>query len=222
MRSILSVLLVFLFATMAAAQFGNKPGLRNADRPGDDAAPPADKAQPQQPADAANPAAAEPDMVGSILAAMDVDKDGIVTKIEFNKAMAALRKVRKDPKGNMVVPDGATPATPPVAGVDPNQGALGGQPPGAAGAAGRGNEAMARFTQFDRNRDGVLTADEVTPQDRAMLQGADLNNDGAIDARELQMFSRRMGDRMRAWAGGVDPKSGAGVPGDGGRRPPRQ
>jgi hypothetical protein len=73
---------------------------------------------------------------------------------------------------------------------------------------------MARFMQYDANRDGVLSENEVPQQGRAMLQGADLNGDGVLDARELQAFSRRMGERMRAISGGVNP-NGARAPGDG-------
>ena len=38
---------------------------------------------------------------------MDADHDGVVTKNEMNKAMAALRKVHKDKQGNMTMPDKA-------------------------------------------------------------------------------------------------------------------
>ena len=38
---------------------------------------------------------------------MDTDGDGVVTRIEFGKAMAAMHKVHKDPKGNMTVPEKA-------------------------------------------------------------------------------------------------------------------
>ena len=68
-----------------------------------------------------------------------------------------------------------------------------------------GNEAMGRFFQMDRNHDGRLTPDEVPAQSAGMLKGGDLNGDGAIDASELQQLSARMGDRMKAFAAGVDP-----------------
>jgi Ca2+-binding EF-hand superfamily protein len=99
-------------------------------------------------------------------------------------------------------------------------GVAGGNLAGGAGglgaAAGRrgGNEAMGRFFQYDRNHDGRLTADEVPPQVRGMLQGADLNGDGAIDAGELQALAARMGDRMKAFGAGVDPNGAAGAPGE--------
>jgi Ca2+-binding EF-hand superfamily protein len=141
---------------------------------------------------------------------MDTDHDGVVTKIEMNKAMAALRKVHKDSKGNMTVPDKA--ATDPNAaqGADAGQG----QDTGAlAGADQRNNaEATAWFLSYDKNGDGKLSANEVPQQMRAGLQAADLNGDGFIDAKEFQMFSRKMGERMKAFNGGVNPN---GVQGNG-------
>jgi hypothetical protein len=88
-----------------------------------------------------------------------------------------------------------------------------------------GNEAMGRFFQADRNRDGKLTEDELPANQRAMLKAADLNGDGGVDASEMQAFAARMGnDRMRAWAGGVDPNApnaAAGGTNTNRRRPPR-
>ena len=37
----------------------------------------------------------------------------------------------------------------------------------------------------DKNNDGKLTPNELNENERQMLQGADLNNDGAIDRQEL-------------------------------------
>ncbi|HVT29011.1 MAG TPA: hypothetical protein VHE81_13430, partial [Lacipirellulaceae bacterium] len=121
--------------------------------------------------------------------------------------------------GNMAVPEKAKNAAATAGGADGAQNGAGAQ--GAPNA--QGNEMAARFMQqYDRNQDGVLTADEVPPQVRTMLRGADLNNDRRIDASELQAFSQRMNARMRAWAAGGNPNGGAGVPGDGGGpRPPR-
>ncbi len=148
---------------------------------------------------AGDQAGAETDVVDALLIAMDADRDGIVTKIEMNKAMAALRKVHKDKQGNMVVPDKAA--------IDPNAAVAGadaglGQGQGGVGAPatadGRNNnEAMGRFMQMDANRDGRLTLDEVPPQVAESLRDADLNRDRAIDAREMQMYVARMGDRAR-------------------------
>jgi hypothetical protein len=216
MRAFLCIVLVCLFAATSVAQIGKNAAVRNGARP-TDANP--RRAATDKAAKAADQAAADAEMVGALLAAMDADGDHIVTKIEMNKAMAALRKVRKDKQGNMQVPEKAADAGAAVAaGGNPAVAGPGGQLP----AGARGNEAMATFMKYDLNRDGRLTPDEVPQQGRVMLQGADLNNDGAIDAGEMKVLSDRMGERMRAWAAGAGaPGAGTGVPGDGGRRPPR-
>ena len=220
MRPVLCLLVACLFATTAAAQFAQKgAAARNA-------APPTDTVQKKTTNEKGRPgkaagadqAGANADLADALLVAMDTDQDGIVTKIEYREALKALGKVRKDKQGNMTVPDKA--ATDPTAAV-PGADATGlGQGQGNAGApAGvdqrNNNEAMARFMQYDANRDGVLSENEVPQQGRAMLQGADLNGDGVLDARELQAFSRRMGERMRAISGGINPNGAARAPGDG-------
>jgi Ca2+-binding EF-hand superfamily protein len=218
MRLVLTLLAVCMFATTAAAQFGTKGSTtRPAVRPSDTTQKKTttEKGHPGKVA-AADQAAADTDLANALLAAMDTDGDGVVSKIEMNKAMAALRKVHKDNKGNMVVPDKAAtdPNAAAAAGVDPTQG------PGGVGAAATGdarnnNEAMGWFTRYDANHDGRLSANEVPAQAGAMLGAADLNGDGFIDAREFQAFSRKMGDRMKAMAAGVNPNGAGGAPGDG-------
>jgi hypothetical protein len=217
MRSILCLLVVCLFATTAAAQFGGKNGAGA--RP---ATPPADavpkkttneKGHPGKAAAAADQAGADADLADALLIAMDTDHDGIVTKIEMNKAMAALRKVRKDNKGNMVVPDNAA--------TDPNAAGAGAaiqDQAGVGAAAGdqrNNSEAMGRFMQMDANHDGVLSPNEVPRQSWDMLREADLNRDGAIDAAEMQAFSRKMGARMKAFSAGANPNGAGGVQGNG-------
>lgn len=89
---------------------------------------------------------------------------------------------------------------------------------------GRGNEAMGRFFQYDRNGDGRLTADEVPQQAMGMLRGGDLNGDRAIDAAEMQAIVARLGDRAKAFGAGADPNAkgadGTNNPSRN-RRPPR-
>ncbi len=175
-----------------------------------------DKGHPDHAAKAADQAAAEADLANALLAAADTDGDGVVTKIELRKAMAALRKADKENKGNITVVDKRADAGAAPAAGNPAQGV------GAAGAGGgRGNEAMARFMQLDRNHDGRLTRDEVSPQDMVMLRGADLNGDGAIEPAELQAVIARMGERMRGWPAGGNPNAGAGAAGNGAQKPPQ-
>jgi len=70
-----------------------------------------------------------------------------------------------------------------------------------------------QLMQGDRNGDGLLTPDEVSPQARGMLQGADLNGDGAIDAQELQAVSQRMSERRGRGYGGRGPQGNPNNPG---------
>ncbi len=221
MRSILCVLVVCLFATTAAAQFNNDgaTGVRNAARTTDATSrKTTDKGHAEHPAkvSAADQAAAETELANALLAVMDRDGDGVVTKAEYAKALAALRKVPKDKQGNMVVPDkaAADPNAAAAAGADPTQAGAGGQ----AAAGGRGNEAMARFMKYDTNHDGVLSRNEVSPGEWSMAQDAGLVHNGAISAKDWAAFSQKMGDRMRAGALGHGPNNGAGGLGDGGQK----
>src|SRR6187401_726710 len=121
MRTILCLSIVCLFTTTAVAQFANKGALpRNIEKPADATqkkTATAEKGRAGK-APAADPAGADTDLADALLIAMDTDHDGVVTKIEMNKAMAALRKVHKDTKGNMTVPE--------KAGADPNAAVGGG------------------------------------------------------------------------------------------------
>ena len=180
MRSVLCLLVVCLFATTAVAQFKNgaapRPTAPNADATQKKAAN--EKGHPAK-AGAADQAATDTELADALLVAMDADHDGVVTKIEMNKAMAALRKVHKDNKGNMVVPDKAAADATVAAGAD--AGVAQDAPP--AGADPRNNnEATAWFVSYDRNGDGKLSPNEVPQQMRTGLQGADVNGDGFIDA----------------------------------------
>lgn len=220
MRSILSLLVVCLFATTAVAQFGTKSATTRNTPP---AAEPVqkkttnEKAHSAKAAGAADQTGADSELADALLVAMDTDHDGVVTKIEYREALKALAKVHKDKQGAMAVPDKST--------TDPNAAAAGadtgaGQGQGVAGANQRNNnEAMGRFMQMDANHDGVLSPNEVPRQSWAMLREADVNRDGVIDAQELQAFSRKMGDRMKAFSAGANSNGAGGVQNNG--RPPR-
>jgi Ca2+-binding EF-hand superfamily protein len=208
-----------LFATTAAAQFGKVGAVPRTTTPPADAAAKKttnEKAHPGKAAPAADQAGADADLADALLIAMDTDHDGIVTKIEYREAMKALGKVHKDTKGNMTVPDKA--ATDPNAaqGADAgfNQGQNAAGPP-AGGDQRNNNEATAWFMNYDKNGDGKLSANEVPQQMRNGLQAADLNGDGFIDAREFQMFARKMGDRAKAFSAGVNPNGAGGVQNNG-------
>ncbi len=274
MRTLLCASLIFLFATTASAQFAKNPALRAGNKPADADPPKAAGNPADQPALPADPLA---DAAGggapnTLFAALDIDGDGVVSKVELRRAMASLKKLDADNDGSLTLAEcgggvAAAGGAAPVANNDQAQwlerimakdknadgrltpeeltenekqmlrdadqngdgaidrqelmamennrnlrgGAASGNLAGGAGPAGRrgGNEAMGRFFQYDVNRDGRLTADEVPPQAMAVLGGGDRNGDGAIDAGELQAIAARMGDRMKVLGAGVDPNVAA-------------
>jgi len=208
-----------MFATTAVAQFKNGVTPRTAAKSTDTTQKKttAEKGRAAK-APAADQAGADSELVNALLVAMDADHDGVVTKLEFRDALKSLGKVHKDKQGNMTVPDKAATDPNAAGAADAGLGQGNGGVGAAATADGRNNkEAMGRFMQMDTNHDGVLQPNEVPRQSWAMLREADTNRDGVIDAQELQAFSRKMGDRMKAVNAG-NPNAAGAVPGDG-RKP---
>lgn len=223
MRLFLCVSLAFLFATTAVAQNNRPSTLRSAARTTDTTQrKTADRTHTDRATKAADQANADTELANALLAAMDTDGDGVVTKTEYAKALAALHKVKKDSKGNMQVGEKAADTNAAAGGNDPGQAGAGTAAAGAAAGVGRGNDAMALFARWDINGDGVLTPDEVPQKLWPMLQQAGVRGN-KINAAEWQAISRTMGDRMRATGAGANAglNAGAGVPGDGGRKPPQ-
>lgn len=72
----------------------------------------------------------------------------------------------------------------------------GGQPRPGGGRPG-GGFSVERFMQFDRNRDGKVSRQEMPPQMQRMLDRADSNKDGAIDRNEAKQIEERMRRRFR-------------------------
>jgi Ca2+-binding EF-hand superfamily protein len=93
-----------------------------------------------------------------------------------------------------------------------------GGPGGPNNAFGPG-QMTGQFMQLDQNGDQRLSPNEIPPNMQGMFQPTDdLDNDGAINAAELQAVTRRMGDRSRAFAPGAgNQRNGPGAPGRNGR-----
>lgn len=129
-----------------------------------------------------------------LLRGVDQNADGEITREELVVAMANMRN---------------------QFGAGPWRGAG-----GPVGGAGNANQATGQFLRFDKNRDGQLTESELPPDATRMLKGADRNDDGAIDAGELQLALEQQGGRARALRGGVDPGDARGRGNVRARKPP--
>ena len=71
--------------------------------------------------------------------------------------------------------------------------------------------------QFDKNRDGKLTKDELPEQMQAFFDRMDANSDGVVDSAELAELRRRMGGA--GGPGGPGGPDGPGGQGGGGGVP---
>ena len=223
MRTLLCAALVLTIASSATAQFAKSPALRGGNKTAAKETPKTEK--PADPtADAATPpAAGATPQVNKLFAALDLDGDGVISKAEWHKAIISLKKLDTNGDGQLTMEEcGVDPSGAPLALAGENNltqannfgpGQSGG--PGGAVQNRPNNAVMARFLQYDRNHDGKLTPDELSPQAIKMLQGADTNGDGAIDAAEFQAAAARMGERMKAM-GAYEAANAAGVYG---RRP---
>jgi Ca2+-binding EF-hand superfamily protein len=169
MRSLLCVSLVLLFASAASAQFS-----QGAPKTVADPAKPADAAANPGGLPAAGGAPAGGGQANSIFAALDLDGDGVISKNELKKAIVSLKKLDTDNDGSLSQTECggamAAAATPPVA-----------NSPNPADAW------IEQLMAMDKNKDGKLTPDELTDNEKQMLQGADINNDGAVDRQELAL-----------------------------------
>jgi Ca2+-binding EF-hand superfamily protein len=134
-------------------------------------------------------------MVDNMIRQMDRNRDGRIGLDEVQDERS-LRMLSNIQDGNG---DGALDRVELLAGMEQMRQRFGGGF-GGGGFGGGGGFDGARMTERlmanDRNGDGKLSADEVPEQFRGMLQGGDEDSDGFIDARELEMSTRRMGERF--------------------------
>lgn len=124
--------------------------------------------------------------------AIDADRDGVITKLELRKAVAALAQLDADGDGKITLAE----ASPERRGPDR----------GRPGGPGDPDAFVERFMENDANGDGKLTPDEVPERAMPMLRGGDVNGDGAIDREELAQIAENMGRRFGR--GGPDGREG--------------
>ena len=90
-------------------------------------------------------------------------------------------------------------------------------PPGEGGRRGSrggrgGFDPVAIFNNFDANKDGLLTPEEMPPERRDRWVAADANKDGKLDRAELSSsMGRRGGGRSGGGANGGGPNVPAGA-----------
>jgi Ca2+-binding EF-hand superfamily protein len=128
--------------------------------------------------------------------AIDVNGDEVISETELRRAVTALKKLDADSDGNITVAE----ASP--------QG-------GPGGPFGDTNQMVDRWMENDANGDGKLQVDEVPERMAWMLQGADQNNDQAVDRAELEQVLGRMRERFQGGGPGGGPGGGRFGPGGG-------
>ena len=178
MRSILCGLIGALMAASALAQAPGQGGFNNQGAAPGQAGP---GAQP-------GPGAMPGPPPNAMFSMIDVDGDGVITKMELRKAVAALKKLDTDGDGNITLAEVS--------------------PPG--GPLGDPAQFVDRMMQGDLNGDGVLRGDELQgPMAHRMLQEGDQNQDGALDRNEITAAMQNMRNQFGAGPGGPNAGPGA-------------
>ncbi len=150
-----------------------------------------------------------------VLAALDADKDGVISKSEINNAAAALRKLDKNGDGEL---DAEEMRPTRSEGGRSRGGAPEGGPGGERGGRSAGSGGMMdRIMSQDKNQDGKLSKDEVDERMLPMFDRLDANSDGSIDKSEIEAAAARMGGSR----GGRGGPGGPGGNQGGGQRPQR-
>ncbi len=156
-----------------------------------------------------------------LMIALDIDKDGTISKEEIENAVVALRTLDKNQDGKLTE-DELRPAGIGPGGPEGGRGGPGGPggPGGGAGGGTGGNpeEMVARFMQFDLNKDGRLAKDELSDRMQSLLTRADADNDGFATKEELMAMAQK---EMASGGGRGGPGGGdrGGRPGGEGGRP---
>lgn len=118
-----------------------------------------------------------------VLQALDTDHDGTLSAAEIANAIAVLKTLDKNGDGQLdsleYLPSQANPAD-----ADPEG-------------------LVKRLMVFDRNNDGVLTADEIPERLKPLMDKADTNHDGKLTADELRAYAKAQSQpRGRSVRGG--------------------
>ena len=157
-----------------------------------------------------------------ILEALDANGDREISAEEIKNAAAALAKLDKNSDGKLTFDElrpqfargrGGPGRGGPGAGPRPDgEGGPRGRGPGREGgpeARGEGDrpdpaQFIARLMNFDKDKDGKISKEELPERMQGILERADANKDGALDKKELAQMAERFGQRGRPARGAGD------------------
>jgi Ca2+-binding EF-hand superfamily protein len=142
-----------------------------------------------------------------VIKALDADEDGRISAAEIANASVALKGIDKDGDGTI----SAEEMRPDFEAMRRGGGPGGDQVRrgGTAGDAAGGGSFKERMMNLDANKDGKLAGDEIPERMRErMLERADSNGDGVLDAQELD----KMAESFQRGGGG-DQRRGGGAEG---------
>ncbi|MFK7778237.1 MAG: EF-hand domain-containing protein [Gimesia sp.] len=146
-----------------------------------------------------------------VIAALDTNKDGEISKEEIENATASLKKLDKDKNGKLTR-DELLPSFGRRGGDRRGPGGAGG-PSGSGGREGDrrgpGNRSAFSVDGFienmmknDKNKDGKLTKEELPERMQSMFSRIDTNKDNEVDKAELKKMAENFNSRSRS--GGRD------------------
>lgn len=148
-----------------------------------------------------------------IIAALDADKDGVISETEIAAAVSALKTLDKNGDGQLTFdelrpehpPHGGPPHDGPPEGVFGRRGPDGEQRLRGAGRRGRGGpdgrdrerpspeKMIEKVMESDEDGDGKISRDEAPERLSRAFDRIDANGDGFIDRSELEEAAQRMG-----------------------------
>lgn len=126
------------------------------------------------------------------MAALDVNSDGMLDQDEIEMAVDSLKTLDKNRDGKLTMEELMPPRAQGGPGGPSGPGGPGGfGDPGGRGGPGGGFAALVQ--EFDKNKDGALSKDEVPEDRQRIFEFADRNKDGKIDQAEIESMARGFG-----------------------------
>ena len=160
-----------------------------------------------------------------VIKALDKDGDGVLSKAEIANATAALKSLDKNKDGKLeggeIQPDFSAfrggrggPGGGGPGGGQGERGSRGGREGG--GGSRNVSQMIDRIMQYDKDKDGKLSKDEIPERMAGMTENADSNKDGFLDKAELEERLKSFGGRGGRPGGGGGERGGSGRGGRGG------